>query len=514
MVAVPPRREEIAQTCSGNAEQQDSDSGSAEPVPSPLDRALLGMYYYLTKGLEGIEAQHYGCPQSFRTAIKLQADQLYSGNAGQYVVFSHVPRYLFANIEHFRDPYLNSLRFLYYESEQMLIVKIMAGPLHAMAVARFEGILTLKLDRMGLFDELCFMRDALYHGIGNGKKPDAAFRPRSSRPFATHWPTLIMECGVSQSLKRLRVDAHWWLTNSMGQVKIVLLLSISKKKRKIRIEQWEMGVPPNLEITDSRNEPNREVPECTRVIEIVEGNAGSASLPLSFQKLFLREPGAGEMDITFTTQDLEGLASYIWANNTTEQSGHRKPRPGQTTLFCPVRSFSHLARQPRVKDQTRRYCMVASHSPPSAIVTCSTRPSPAISCRFPLFSAVTWRPLRFPAVSYSLPRFPEVGYLPPQPSHIFRRHLLSPTRNGHTSWGSSSSLMVAILKAPRKGQTTLCGPILLRALGSLPARSHPSLGLLTTMRLAWFPIGALLNANIVSQPNLSLVLNCSCLELC
>ena len=88
MAPIPAQKVDISQTSSQAPQNQESGSGSAGSVPSPRDRAPLGANYYLTEGLEGVEAQHYRDTQSFMTAIKSQADQLRSGNGGQYAVFS------------------------------------------------------------------------------------------------------------------------------------------------------------------------------------------------------------------------------------------------------------------------------------------------------------------------------------------------------------------------------------------------------------------------------------------
>ena len=142
------------------------------------------------------------------------------------------------------------------------------------------------------------MRTTTYRGIGNRKQPDCAFQPRSPRPDLADWPTLVVECGVSQSLPDLRRDSNWWFTNSAAQVKTVLLFSLSEKKRKIHIEQWEM----------------REEVKCIRTIDIVEADAAGASLQLSFEHLFLRKPSKGETDIVFSTEDLEELGDYVWSS--------------------------------------------------------------------------------------------------------------------------------------------------------------------------------------------------------
>ena len=304
MAPRPAHKVDISQTPSQPPQNQESGSGSAGSAPSPQDRAPPGANYYLNEWLEGVEAQHYRGIQSFMTAIKSQADQLSSGNGGQYAVFYQVTQPQFADLEQFRDTHCKSLRFLYYEKEETLIVKIIAGPAHEVTCAEFQMMMAFKLEEMGLRKELCDMRTTKYQGKGSGKQPDCAFRPLSFRPYKTDWPTLVVECGVSQSLPDLKRDSNWWFTNSEAQVKNVLLFSLSEMKRKIHIEQWEM----------------REEPRCIQAIDIIEADAGG-SFQLSFEHLFLRKPRKGETDIIFSTQDLEEFAAYVWRSTASRPPG-------------------------------------------------------------------------------------------------------------------------------------------------------------------------------------------------
>ena len=312
MAPIPVQKVDISQTPSQAPQNQESSSGSAGSVPSPQDRAPLGADYYLNEGLEGVEALHYRGTQSFMTAIESQADQLSSGNGGQYAVFSHVTQDDFANIESFNNTHCKSLRFLYYEKEEILIVKIIAGPAHEVTCAEFQMMMAFKLEEMGLRKELCDMRTTKYQGKGSGKQPDCAFRPLSFRPYKTDWPTLVVECGVLQSLPDLKRDSNWWFTNSEAQVKNVLLFSLSEMKRKIHIEQWEMHMEA----------------KCIGTIDIVETDAAGASLQLRFENLFLRKPSNGEMDIIFSTQDLEEFAAHVWRCTTSRPPGGASCPPG------------------------------------------------------------------------------------------------------------------------------------------------------------------------------------------
>ncbi|PUU82671.1 hypothetical protein B9Z19DRAFT_1017037 [Tuber borchii] len=376
MAPIPVQKADISETPSQPPQRDDSGSGSAGNLPSPQDRAPLGVGRYLTEGLPGVEAQHYRGTQSFMTAINSQTDQLRSGNAGQYAVFSKVTQHQFEKLERFRDTHCKSLRFLYYENEETLIVKIMPGPAHEVACTQFELELVLKLVKMGLHYELINMRSTTYQGIGCKKEADCAFRPLSSRPHRTDWPTFIVECGVSESIKKLRRDCTWWFENSAAQVKTVLLFAVSEKTKKIHIEQWEMCTEP----------------KCIRTIDIVEADAAGASLRLSFQNLFLREPGKDEVDIIFSTEDLERFAANVWRSTASRPPGGAPTgltsRASGAGLSSCWESASVLYERLRSKLVTGGHYspLLISHSP--TLLPVFTRPLQ--------FSPMAWRGYRLP----------------------------------------------------------------------------------------------------------------------
>ncbi|CUS12168.1 unnamed protein product, partial [Tuber aestivum] len=116
----------------------------------------------------------------------------------------------------------------------------MPGRVHEQATRTFGRILWEKTIPMGLTRELQDMGSTRYQGSAVSKEPDSAFIPKSSRPGPGHWPTVVIDCGVSEGLTQLKTDACWWLNNSSGDVKIVLIFSIKPVIKKIHIEKWEM----------------------------------------------------------------------------------------------------------------------------------------------------------------------------------------------------------------------------------------------------------------------------------
>ncbi|KAG0643128.1 hypothetical protein HOY80DRAFT_947424 [Tuber brumale] len=77
------------------------------------------------------------------------------------------------------------------------------------------------------------------------KEGDQGIVPSNRKP-PNNWPTLVLEVGDSESLPFLEKDAKWWLENSGGKTKFVILIKITKapSPNSFHIECWEMM--PNL----------------------------------------------------------------------------------------------------------------------------------------------------------------------------------------------------------------------------------------------------------------------------
>jgi hypothetical protein len=90
---------------------------------------------------------------------------------------------------------------------------------------------------------------------GRSKEADFGYKPRS-RPMEDDWPNFVLEVGVSESLAMLCRDAAFWITNSDGRTRIVILLSVNRRDRQILVERWE-EVP--------RIRPNRSTANYSRI---------------------------------------------------------------------------------------------------------------------------------------------------------------------------------------------------------------------------------------------------------
>ena len=131
---------------------------------------------------------------------------------------------------------------------------------------------------MGLRWELISLGATTFKTPRVSKEGDSTFKPLSIRPRKADWPTIVLESGWFESLTKLRQDAHLWLENSGGDIKTVLLFSISRTARKMIIEKWE----------------NRLTQTLTQIQAItIDSNSNTvngAPLTLEFRKSFSARP--------------------------------------------------------------------------------------------------------------------------------------------------------------------------------------------------------------------------------
>lgn len=116
------------------------------------------------------------------------------------------------------------------------------------------------------------------------------------------WPFLVIEAGISESMPKLQTDAAWWLANPGGQVKLVLLIQVTKRSRVIEMEKCV----PGQEMTAAGAQPvfqPRKVAAVT-VNQSVDPPTVQGALLLEFWSVFGREPSRPlEQDILFTETD-------------------------------------------------------------------------------------------------------------------------------------------------------------------------------------------------------------------
>jgi hypothetical protein len=128
-------------------------------------------------------------------------------------------------------------------------------------------------------------------------------------------------------MAKLRSSAKFWLNNSNGQTRFVILISASRAR--VTFEKW-MLMPPNapnpappahvaalrsrpIHTPPLENQPaaSKQVYSAQEVVVTPTGMTG-APMILPFQALYDRAPGPNESDITITAQDFRAFVQTIF----------------------------------------------------------------------------------------------------------------------------------------------------------------------------------------------------------
>ncbi len=148
---------------------------------------------------------------------------------------------------------------------------------------------------------------------GDGGEGDTVGQPLPARQSRDSWPTLVIEAGWSASLARLRDDMAWWFGASNHEVKTVVLAKFDNGQQKLILEKYEeepaiyrAGTPVlKQEIIITRN----------TATDPASYHVTGDALVLSYRKLFLRDPGPIEGDMTISVEDLRRYADLVWVED-------------------------------------------------------------------------------------------------------------------------------------------------------------------------------------------------------
>jgi len=101
----------------------------------------------------------------------------------------------------------------------------------------------------------------------------------------------MMEVGYSEGMDFLRLDAEWWLVNSKGQTRFVIIIKVEKDLFALRYECWKMVESGHPE---TRRIPS-QIPRCVQDFDIDEAGVvvstlGSTELEIPYDCI-LDQPG-------------------------------------------------------------------------------------------------------------------------------------------------------------------------------------------------------------------------------
>jgi hypothetical protein len=232
----------------------------------------------------------------------------------QHLAFTNVSPESLDEIDRIREErrgWLPRMTILYDGREKYLIVKLMIGVMHEGVAYEFASMFKGKLFRLDVRASLLATGSGRFgHRGGRSKEADIGYKP-ISREMEDDWPSFVVEVGESESLAMLRSDAAFWITNSDGRTRIVIVLSINRRDRQILVERWE-EVP--------RRRPNQSTANYSRIPRLMQSLTLNAdveydgpSLEIPAEKLFdglLPQNIPGEF--LFSPDNLNVFNTTIW----------------------------------------------------------------------------------------------------------------------------------------------------------------------------------------------------------
>ena len=140
--------------------------------------------------------------------------------------------------------------------------------------------------------------------MGKYKRADRSWRLFSQvGDRSTKWPALVVEVAWSEPRTKLANDVKFWLTQSNGEVKVALTLTVQPRGR-IILEKWKVigadQTPTSCQKIEIVRKP---APKCEKI---------TGSLKVPFEDLYGRPKQPNETDFVMTTGAMERLAMFVW----------------------------------------------------------------------------------------------------------------------------------------------------------------------------------------------------------
>ncbi|GLA47243.1 hypothetical protein AnigIFM63604_001436 [Aspergillus niger] len=280
-------------------------------MPSSSELALIRKY----------PATPYQDLQVLTKAVADLHKRLETGDVSQYLSFKNVSLKEFRFIESRRKKLGSAVRFTYYPEISTLVLKVATSTTETVHDSLCH-IISTKLADMNIdFSQFVSLGSSEFEGPwGAIKEGDSAFKNPAIRSDKRDWPSFVVESAVSDdSMPRLRQDAAWWIANSVGEVKVVLIINVLMQTRCIVLEKYgpEDQKSPNTR-SQSKGGPNdyRPVLKSTTTVNYgaetphVEGD----SVKLKFKDLMGRSRGPSEGDVEISHAELLELAGLVFEN--------------------------------------------------------------------------------------------------------------------------------------------------------------------------------------------------------
>jgi hypothetical protein len=229
----------------------------------------------------------------------------------KYIRFTNVPPAIADKFS------LRGSRQMFDRRTRYMIIKLISGA-HETASRGLGGAVQNEIYNMGLEESIRPLGSKTIQSVFCRKEADSAYGP--AQPVLGRnpkWPTVVVEVGVSESYRKLRADAEWWLTNSRGDVKLVVIVSVSRKTPNIKFET--IALDPT--VNPLRLQRPRYVPKIRQTITASRDANKSNSqitirppepLTIGFEELLCRQLVPPEHNIELSPDRLGQISKHVW----------------------------------------------------------------------------------------------------------------------------------------------------------------------------------------------------------
>ncbi|OAL62104.1 hypothetical protein A7C99_6679 [Trichophyton rubrum] len=251
--------------------------------------------------------------RELEAAIQSRASECYEEIfKGTFLVVTAIPSTFITEVDGFygdRGP-----RFAINIDESLAVAETMLFKPHEILTQNLVIHIGSAIDQMGLRkvyipSGAASMNSPSRANTRSTKQPDGSFFIEGEE-----WPTLVIEIGLSESIQKLVMDAHWWLEAEGSCTLIVITAKIDRHKPLITFQRWEHEHhhPPHRPITGHCYLNSTVVQEVCAVHENgVTRVTGNIILP--FEKMLRRSKETKkETDINIGRDILIDFAEATW----------------------------------------------------------------------------------------------------------------------------------------------------------------------------------------------------------
>jgi len=172
-----------------------------------------------------------------------------------------------------------AVRFTFENALDATILRIMSGPAHSRVAGNFFRVITAKITSIPGHDTLSTQSlgaSSLQIPWVRSKEGYHALGPVTREGWDA-WPSVMIETEYSEALEYLRMDAGWWLINSAGKIRFVIIVQVMTDQLALHTEGWAMSDSGHRQT----GQTSALIPICERIFDInEEGVVTSASSDL------------------------------------------------------------------------------------------------------------------------------------------------------------------------------------------------------------------------------------------